>query len=61
MINYFKTRAKTVQYVDDTIQSLNKGSVLTMTITRDMYGDYSVLTVTGELSAVTGEIVEPPF
>lgn len=61
MINYFKTRTKTVQYVDDTIQSLNNGSVLTMTIIRDMYGDYSVLTATGELSGATAEIVGPPF
>lgn len=61
MTNYFKTRTKTVQYVDDTIRSLNKDSVLTMTIIRDMSGDYSVLTATGELSGATAETAELPF
>jgi len=50
MKNYFKTKTKLVQYVDDQLQALNKDSVLTMTIIADTSGDYSVLTAIGALS-----------
>lgn len=53
MTNYFKTRTKLVEYASDTIHNLKPGSQLIIAITRDSYGDFSVLTATGELLAGT--------
>lgn len=61
MSNYFKTRTKLVQFVEDKLQSLGSNSVLTMTIIRDTSGDYCVLTATEELSVDIGKTKEQAF
>lgn len=53
MNNYFKTRTATVRFVEDQLEHLKRGSVLTMTIVQDTSGDFSVLTVTDVLSGDT--------
>lgn len=55
---YFKDKAELVQYVDGRLPSLEKGSVLTMTIIPGQFADYSVSIVTGTLSANTVETKE---
>jgi hypothetical protein len=59
MQNYFKTKTKLVQYVNDQLEALKPGSVLTMTIVQDMYEDYSAITATGELWVDIDAMLEP--
>lgn len=56
-MSYFKNKEALVQFVEDTIQSLNKNSVLTMTIVPGQFGDYSARTVIDELLADTASKV----
>jgi hypothetical protein len=43
---YLKTNTDVAQCVEDLLLPLDKGSVLTMTISRNELGDYSVSSVT---------------
>ncbi len=50
---YFKDKAELVQYVDARLSTLEKGSVLTMTIIPGQFADFSASIVTGTSSAST--------
>jgi len=52
---YFKDKAECVQYVTEHLNSLGKGSVLTMTIIPGQLGDFSASIATDTLSVNTAE------
>ena len=60
-MNYFNSKQETVAFVADQLETLGKGSVLTMTIVQDTSGVYSARIVTDVLSEDIGETLEHSF
>jgi hypothetical protein len=58
-MSYFSSKKAVVEFVKEKLANSKAGSVLTMTIGRDKFGDYFAHTVIDELSDGIGLIMEP--